>query len=236
MLERPLPGRNVREAPLRRGLSTFTYLAVALLGDDQDRARLREAVNRSHAHVRSDARSPVGYSAFDPELQLWVAACLYVGWLDVLTRMHGPLGESDVAALYAEAARLGTTLQVEPERWPPTTRDFAAYWQTGLASLAYDDETRAYLVDLLELRHLPAWLRLSPAGRFLVFTNTGFLPDGVRAALRLPWSSSRQRHFEAVMRGLGRCYRALPSPLRTFPLNACLRRFRRRARSGRPPW
>ncbi len=34
MLERPLPGRNVREAPFRRALSTFTYLAVALLGDD----------------------------------------------------------------------------------------------------------------------------------------------------------------------------------------------------------
>ena len=45
MLERPLPGRNVREPPLRRALSTFTYLAVALLGDDRT-APAREAVAR----------------------------------------------------------------------------------------------------------------------------------------------------------------------------------------------
>ncbi len=193
-------------------------------------------MNRSHAHVRSDAGSPVGYSAFDPELQLWVAACLYVGWTDALTRMHGPLGDIEADALYAEAARFGTTLQVDAERWPPSRRDFAAYWQAGLASVSYDDDVRAYLVDLLELRHLPAWLRLSPAGRFVVFTNTGFLPPAVRRDLGLPWSSARQHRFEATMRMLGRCYRVLPLPLRTFPLNACLWRFRRKTRAGRPPW
>ncbi|MGH3362835.1 MAG: oxygenase MpaB family protein [Nocardioides sp.] len=236
VLERPLRGRNVLEAPFVRGLSTFTYLAVALLGDDHDRERMRAAVNRSHAHVRSGPDSPVVYHAFDPELQLWVAACLYAGMVDVITRMHGPLGDTDADALYAASVRFGSTLQMREDQWPATRAEFEDFWSSRLDSLAYDAEVRAYVVHLLELRHLPTWLRLSPVGRFLVFTNRGFLPPVARERLGLGWSAAQERRLARTLRLLGRCYARLPLPLRNFPLNACLWDFRRRTRSGRPPW
>src|ERR1044072_9256983 len=61
--------------PWKRARTTGTYLSVALLGTDRDRELFRAAVNTAHAQVRSTADSPVRYNAFDPDLQLWVAAC-----------------------------------------------------------------------------------------------------------------------------------------------------------------
>jgi uncharacterized protein (DUF2236 family) len=90
----------------------------ALMGTEQERAYYRRQVNRSHAPVRSAADSPVTYNAFDPRLQLWVAACLYRSGLDVHTRLHGPPDEATADAIYRECRRLGTTLQVPGHMWP----------------------------------------------------------------------------------------------------------------------
>lgn len=81
-----------------------------------------------HAQVRSAAGSPVRYSAFDPQLQLWVAACLYRGIIDVHTLLHGPPDEAVADAIYRECRRLGTTLQVPEQMW---SADRAAFGGTG---------------------------------------------------------------------------------------------------------
>lgn len=74
-LARPAVGYGVVESkveegqvmrhPLRRFRTTITYLSVAFLGTADERRVYRRLVNRSHAHVRSDANSPVRYDAFD---------------------------------------------------------------------------------------------------------------------------------------------------------------------------
>src|SRR3954464_4613296 len=61
--------------PIKRARTTFTYLAVANLGSDSQKAAYRRAVNKAHAQVYSTDESPVKYNAFDKDLQLWVAAC-----------------------------------------------------------------------------------------------------------------------------------------------------------------
>src|SRR5688500_8851532 len=75
------PGR-LFDHPVKRTRTTLTYLAVAVLGSDEERAEYRRAVNAVHAQVYSTASSPVEYRAMDPDLQLWVAACLYRGFED----------------------------------------------------------------------------------------------------------------------------------------------------------
>ncbi len=70
---------------------TGTYLAVALLGTDEERATFRAALDEVHAQVRSTSDSPVRYNAFDPRLQLWVAACLFYGGWDYYRRVYGEL-------------------------------------------------------------------------------------------------------------------------------------------------
>lgn len=55
---------------------------VATVGTQRDRDLIRAAVDTVHRQVRSKPSSPVSYNAFDPRLQLWVAACLYRYYVD----------------------------------------------------------------------------------------------------------------------------------------------------------
>ena len=73
---------------------------------------IRSEVDSVHALVRSTSSSPVSYNAFDPRLQLWVAACLYRYYIDQHEFLYGPLDDDAAEAVYRDAKKLGTTLQV----------------------------------------------------------------------------------------------------------------------------
>lgn len=233
VLDSPVESGSAMKHPLKRTRTTFTYLAVALLGDPDDRAAFRRAVDRQHAQVVSTPASPVPYRALDPELQLWVAACLCFGTFDVVEKLHGPLPPSEADALYAHCARFGTTLQVRPEQWPADRQAFADYWRRGLAAARLDEPVRRYLLALVRLENLPAWLGRPLAG-FSTFVTTGFLPPELRAALGLRWDPTRQRRLERLLQLLGRVDRRLPTALRILPFNVLLADMRRRRRRGRP--
>jgi len=242
-LSRPAVGRGVLEStvesgqvtkhPIKRFRTTLTYLSVAMLGTDADRSRYRDAVNTSHRQVRSGPDSPVQYNAFDPALQLWVAACIHWGFVDVYTKMHGPLDEASADALYRHGARFATTLQVRPEMWPVDRAAFGRYWHDSLALVSIDDEVRDYLYGLMTLRHLPRPVRLA-RGRNSAFLTTGFLPQLFRDEMCLSWSERDERRFQRYVRRVAVANRLLPGPVRRFPFNYFLWDVRRRASRGRP--
>ena len=219
--------------PVKRARTTFTFLAVSLLGDERDQQVFRKAVNRQHVQVRSEPDSPVQYSAMDPRLQLWVAACLYYGTVDINERLHGPLDDETADALYAHCARFGTSLQVRPEMWPPDRKAFAEYWEQSLAEVHVDDAVRRYLLALIRYENAPRWV-----GRLLArrseFLTTGFLPPLFREQLGLTWDADREARFQRYLRRLARIDRLLPRPLRLFPFNWLLHDMRRRHRKGIP--
>jgi uncharacterized protein (DUF2236 family) len=223
---------NVFKHPIKRARTTLTYLAVTTMGTEQERRLYRREVDRSHALVRSDAASPVPYNAFDPDLQLWVAACLYRGLQDVY-RLFGMRSDPEqLARTYRRAALLGTTLQVPAARWPADQDAFDRYWQGALRQVHIDDTVRAYLTDLTMMRNMPTPVRLA-LGRFNRFVTIGFLPPRFRDEMRFGWDARRQRRFERLMAAIGVLVRASPPALRAFPLNALLWDLRRRIRTGR---
>jgi len=236
-LARPAVGYGVLESkvesgqamrhPFRRFRTTVTYLSVALMGTAEERAYYRRQVNRAHAQVRSTAASPVGYNAFDPRLQLWVAACLYRGGLDVHTRLRGPVDEAAADAIYRECRRLGTTLQVPEHLWPADRAAFEEYWASALAELRIDPPVRDYLDRLIGLDYLPRPFGtvLGPLNRFL---TTGFLPPPFREQLDLPWTEHDQRQFDLLIRTVASVYRLLPGPVARFPFNSSLQELRLR--------
>src|SRR3954451_15759943 len=70
---------RVDKHPYKRQRTTGSYLIVAMLGSETERLAMRSEVNRQHrAVVRKPGEADVAYNAFDPRLQLWVAACIYV--------------------------------------------------------------------------------------------------------------------------------------------------------------
>ncbi|MEO5876722.1 MAG: oxygenase MpaB family protein [Streptosporangiaceae bacterium] len=219
--------------PVKRGRTTLSYVAVAMLGTDAERALMRREVNRSHQQVRSGPGDPVAYNAFDRDLQLWVAACLYLGTEQIYELLHGELDPETIEVLYQHGARFGTTLQVPQDMWPADRAAFEAYWNASVALVRTDETTRSFLLDLTDLKFLPAPLAQlgGPVNRFV---TTGFLPQEFRDELGLPWSARSQAHFDRYIRLTARLNRALPPLIRAFPFNAYLWDFRRRVRAGRP--
>jgi uncharacterized protein (DUF2236 family) len=219
--------------PIKRTRTTLGYITAALLGDDDDRAMLRREVNRQHRDVRSRSDDAVSYDAFDVELQLWVAACMYRGALDAVRFIYGSTSEEMQDELYAHCARFATTLQVTPDQWPPTRAAFDEYWENAVARVEMDAVTREYLRGMVALTFLPQPLRAG-LGPLHEFVTAGFLPEPFRSELGLSWDDRRERRFVALMRATVAVHRRMPRVVRQFPLNAVWWDTRRRLRSGQP--
>ena len=96
-------------------MTTFQYLAAAILG-------------------RPDHRQPSPLQPFDRDLQMWVAACLFVGLEDTYQLLHGEMTPEQAEQFYRSAWTLGTTPQVTEDQWPATRADFDIYWKTPVCT------------------------------------------------------------------------------------------------------
>jgi uncharacterized protein (DUF2236 family) len=210
---------------------------VATRGSDAQKAAYRRAVNTAHAQVYSTDESPVKYHAFDKDLQLWVAACLYKGGVDIQRIFIGEMDDETADEHYRESAALGTTLQVPLEMWPADRAAFDKYWQESLDQIHIDDAVREFLWPIAAGRvrgaRLPAALQRRLDSVNLLIT-TGFLPQRFRDEMRLPWDASRQRRFDRLMAVLRTANHLMPRPVRQFPFNVLLKDLDRRIRMGRP--
>lgn len=233
VLESPVDRGNVYKHPFKRARTTGTYLAAATVGTDADRTLIRRAVDTVHRQIRSRPDSPVPYNAFDPTLQLWVAACLYRYFVDQHEFLYGPLDDASADAVYRDAARLATTLQVPEDLWPADRAAFEAYWKRSLDELRIDEPVRRHLHGVAALAFLPTPLR-QLAGPLNLFATTGFLPAEFRTMMGLPWSARRQRAFDALIAALRVADHVIPRELWLFEYQLYLWDMRFRARRGKP--
>lgn len=223
---------SVLKHPFKRARTTATYLAVSMIGNTEERIAYRRAVNTAHAHVHSTEESPVKYNAFDPELQLWVAACLYMGFADVSTRINGAWTPEQAAEFYRLAEPLGTTLQVRSDMWPKDLDAFQAYWDKTINEMKLDEPVRKFLTDLIEFKHLPLLNRL--IGRHNRFVTAGFLPQKLREEMHYAWTDEDQKKFDRFLKVVSRVNGALPRPVRQAGTLLVMAGFRRRLRKGLP--
>lgn len=224
---------RVDKHPFKRQRTTGSYLIVAMLGSEAEREAMKNEVNRQHSGVvRKEGEHDVPYSAFDPKLQLWVAACIYVGFSVWLELARGPLTEAQRDAFYRRSARLGTTLQVPEELWPADREAFYAYWWEAMREIEMDDVTRTYLRDLANVRFLYPWVRRLTARSNRLLT-VGFLSQEFKDELGEPWSERDQRRFERFLRTALWLDRRLPAAIRHSLLNVYEWDVKRRIRRGR---
>jgi uncharacterized protein (DUF2236 family) len=231
VLESPVDSGNVYKHPFKRARTTGTYLAVATIGTESDRALIRDAVDVAHRQVRSTSSSPVAYNAFDPKLQLWVAACLYRYFVDQHEFLHGPLDETSADTVYRDAKRLGTTLQVPERLWPRDRVAFDEYWKRSLDELHIDPPVREHLRGVAALVFLP-WPLRALAGPLNLFATTGFLAPEFRSLMQLDWSKRQQRRFEWLVSALRLADLVIPHRVWIFGYQLYLWDMRFRARRG----
>jgi len=224
---------SLHRHPLKRTRTTLSYVMIALFGTEHEREVMRREVNAQHRQVRSKQDSPVAYDAFDPELQLWVAACMYRGVEDAATILYRDQASAILDQFYRHSARFATTLQVPASLWPEDRAAFERYWEEGLTHVEMDDVTRRFLYGVASLDFLPLGLGrvFGPSHRFI---TTGFLPERFRQELGLTWGPRRQRLFRTLCVVEARLNAVAPRPVREFPWNMYLWEARRRIRRNRP--
>ncbi|CAJ1501496.1 oxygenase MpaB family protein [[Mycobacterium] kokjensenii] len=220
------------EHPWKRLRTTAQYMAVAILGTDAERAAYRDAVNVAHRQVRSTADSPVKYNAFDRDLQLWVASCLFVFYEDTYQLLRGKLTAEQAEKFYHQASPLGTTLQVTADQWPATRADFDDYWNATCQTLEMDDAVRDYLLRLVGLKMINPIYRVL-FGPLLRFLTIGFLPPVFRELLRVEWSPTEQRQFENLFLFVSFVNRFIPRFIRTANYSVLMADVRHRIRRNK---
>jgi uncharacterized protein (DUF2236 family) len=216
------------ERPFDRLRTTLTYVYVMALGTEDERRAVASMVDRRHRPVRSPGR----YSAFDPELQLWVAATLARTGEMLHEKVFGPMDPATRERVYRDTWVYGTALQVAPAMWPPTRAAFEDYWQASVERLAPDDSVQAYARRLLSTRAAPWPLRPTQPLQSLV--TRGNLDARTRDVLALPWSPRDQVRYDRFWRLFPPIYRRIPRVVRWLPARWVLADLRRRRRSGRP--
>ncbi|MUL85488.1 MULTISPECIES: oxygenase MpaB family protein [unclassified Mycolicibacterium] len=232
VVESTVDSGNLLKHPWKRARTTLSYLAVAILGRPEDRVAFRDAVDVAHRQVQSGPASPVPYNAFDQDLQLWVAACLFVGLEDVYQLLRGEMTDAQAEQFYRSAATLGTTLQVSAEQWRATRTDFDAYWATSCEQVQIDEVVSRYLHDLVDLRMINPLLRI-PFRPLLKFLTAGFLAPVFRDAVGFGWGSGRQRLFEWLFLAVAFGNRFLPVFIRQGGSYLMLADVRRRIQADK---
>lgn len=235
--ESRVEGGRIDRHPIKRARTTFTYLAVATRGNPQQQKAYRKAVTQAHAQVVSTDESPVKYNALDPELQLWVAACLYKGGVDIRRTFIGEMDDETADQHYRDSMALGTMLQMRPEMWPADRAAFDKYWDEQLEKIHIDDTIRDFLHPIAAARlaglQLPFPLQNINEGVALLIT-TGFLPQRFRDEMKLDWNRTKKREFDALMSAVKLGNSVAPPFIRNFPFNVLLHEVNWRIRTGRP--
>ncbi len=213
--------------PIDRLRTTLTYVFVMSLGTEKEKKDVARMVNKMHSAVRSPGR----YSAFDPELQLWVAATLAKNGEWLFEKVFDPMDQATKERIYRESWIFGTALQVTPEMWPQSRAEFDEYWEESLLKLEPDPIVQRYAAQLLDTRGAPLATKLLIPLQSLM--TRGNLDSRTREILALPWSSRDQKLYDAFWKMFVPAYRMVPRPLRQLHARLVLRDMRRRMRKGK---
>ncbi|AND15824.1 oxygenase MpaB family protein [Rathayibacter tritici] len=201
---------------------TLSFLYVLHYGTAEDVRAVRRRVNRAHVPVRGP-----GYTAFDPELQRWVAATLTQSMLQLYEGAFGALTEEQADDIVRRSVVVGAALQMPEELWPDSRAAFDAYWRRELGRLEVTPAARRVARDLLG-PGIAAWY-LRPLGPYLRLMTAGLLPAELREPFGFHWSARQEARFERALARTFAVYRRLPAAVRTAPSRYYLAQVRRDA-------
>ncbi|KAI0178136.1 hypothetical protein BJ166DRAFT_600764 [Pestalotiopsis sp. NC0098] len=213
--------------------TTMTFVYCMSFGTPQEKKTIVDMITAVHKNVvgtLSEGRDKgKTYSALDPGLQLWVAATLYATGLSVYERVFGKIKDEQLhEKIYREYSILACALQVPPEMWPRTRRDFWAYWDHEIATIEVTQHAKDVAHDLLYLRKAPWHLRMfTPALRLV---TAEWLPERIRAEYGVRRHPRRYKMVESLVKAT---YPALPLSIRSYPVKLYMNDMRKRLANKR---
>jgi uncharacterized protein (DUF2236 family) len=219
---------------MERNDNTAIFMYTMVWGTPEQKAAIKAAVDRAHAPVNDDKTART-YNAFDPKLQLWVAATIYASMVESYEAVYGPLDPVASDKAYQQFSVMGTALQVPLEMWPATRKDFWEYYKATIANdLEALPEVKPVLRDLFHPEHLPFWLK--PAVWLYMpiirASTTEQLPPNVRAMFGIESTKSSQKVYRRFMAYNKTVYPYTPPFLRQWPKNYYLYLLKKKLKKG----
>ena len=193
VMESRVESGRVDRHPIKRARTTFTYLAVSAQRHRGAAGGLPAGGERRARQVYSTDESPVSYNAFDPELQMWVGACMYKGVVDIYRIFVGEIDDADRrAAIPRRASRSARCCRCRARCGRPTRRRSTATGRSRWPRCTSTTPCASILWPIAAGRVRGVKLpEPCSAGwtNFNLLITTGFLPQRFRDEMRLDWDA-----------------------------------------------
>lgn len=203
---------DFRLRPFRRLARTMTLTLDSVFGDTKTALSAVRRINQTHSAVRGS-----GYSAFDPDLLIWVMATLVDSGVLAYELFVGPLSAAEKDAYYAETRRatrlLGMPLADSPEDFAGLRR----YIEEQIATGAVRVTETGLAMGRATLYPPAAWFVPSPVLELSAFVTAALLPPALRTQFELPWSRRHAAAFEVFVRAVRATVPWLAPRLRYVP-------------------
>lgn len=202
---------------LRRTLSTVNRIAFGTMkGAEAMRARLSAVHGGVKGEISEGMAGPQRYSAFEPDLLMWVLATLVDASIKGYEFVWEPLSRERREQFYRDFRRFGTYFGLEEEVGPANYGEFVEYYEEMLSGdLLGSHPLCAEVASAVVRPQHP--LRDRMLGRVVDFLPIETVPEKIRERLGLE-STGWSRFRMGVLRKVAPVgFRVLPKRLTYYP-------------------
>jgi uncharacterized protein (DUF2236 family) len=221
------------DEPYERLQRTVRVLGLIGYGDKADARAATRRVRAIHRKISGELSEPAGrypagtpYRADDPELLLWILACMADSALVVYERYVRSLTRDERNGFWRDYRVVGRLFGLRNAEMPETIEDFTDYMDAmvGGDDLFVTPEARELALQIVMRPPVPA--RARPALEVANFVTVGLLPPRVRRMYGFSWDPARA----LVLRGGAEYAKRVVVPL--LPDRLRYRRGRRPSRAA----
>jgi uncharacterized protein (DUF2236 family) len=216
--------------PWKRMERTLQLTFAITFGTREEALEAARRINHVHEGVHGvDEVTGLPYDAKDPELLLWVHACLIDSQLLFERLTVGKLDDQSRERFHQEQMAGAELMGLPRSKIPPTVPALGAYMDQVVRSgtLRVREDTLK-VADLI--RHPPPDVPWRPVLRQVSWWAFGTLPASLREAYGIRWNALREFRRRGSMRTLKLIRPALPARVReVLPARLAARRIDSRA-------
>lgn len=202
---------NFQEDGMGRLRRTLDSVYAVAFGTREEAEAVRRQVATAHARVKG-----AGYSAFDPDAQLWVLATLIMGSVTMFRRFVGELSGQDLEKFLQEQKCFAGYFGLPPEKIPSDWSDFESYWEKMLhGDFLGSDPACARVAHAVLTPAKPRWM--VPLHSLFAALTAELITPALAHRLQLPVSRIRKPVWRMLDIFLPRLLPLLPSRARFAP-------------------
>ena len=196
--------------PWARLIRTLQLQSTMTFGTKAEANEASDRINRLHARINGiDSVTGHPYDALDPELLLWVHACLEVSSVYFFERTVRRLTTPERDRYHRENLVAAELMLLPADRVPATYADLESYVASVIdAGSLVRTDVSDNVADIIRTGPVPAALK--PIWAFIRFAAFGTLPSRLRDLYDVVWSPGRERWLDFNLAILGRLRPLLP--------------------------